>query len=355
MTPSHGGLNYSQLLKEGIRPQDVKDFSVSINPAGMPQSVRDAIDATPFDRYPDSDSTELRQSLSKLLGPSPEEFFVTNGTSQAVYLISQALIGPKGSWGQAGPTYSEYGDASKLQSTRKVEIRAREEDLFYPPVQEIIDQLREYKPSIFWFCSPNNPTGVMLKEEDFHSIRKACLRSGTHFILDEAYRCFVAPEEQYDTFHPGVINLRSMTKDYGIPSLRLGYFRASPEIIEQIRPYRPEWSVSLPAQRSGCASIKEQDYFEKSWQRAIELTRDFRAMLEKEGFQLFPSSSNFFLIKLHNLKELKAFLWKDRILVRDCSSFGMKDIIRVGTRCAKDNKLLVERLVEYRKSHPPLT
>jgi len=352
MTPSHGGLNYSELLKQNIRPQDVKDFSVSINPAPLPESVRQVINQVPLDRYPDSQSTELREALSRKFKIPPESFFVCNGTSQAVYLLSQALLRGGQFWAQAGPTYSEYGDASRLQSSRMKEIRAREEDQFYFPVDEIIQYLETEQPAILWLCSPNNPTGALLKEEDFHRIRKSALKAGTHFILDEAYRCFIPLEEQYNTFFPGVINLRSMTKDYSIPGLRLGYFRASEDLIEQVRPYRPEWSVSLPAQKAGCAALKEQKYFEQSWQQTIKMTRDFKAALQAEGFSCYPSHSNFFLVKVRHLEALKEYLWKDLITVRDCSSFGLKNIIRLGTRKEEDNLLLIDRLKRFSREHP---
>jgi len=348
MTPSHGGLNYKELLKEHIRPQDVKDFSVSINPAPLPESVRRKIMDVPLDRYPDSDSTELRQALSDQWGPAPEEFFVTNGTSQAVFLLSQALLRGNKPWLQAGPTYSEYKDASLLQSHDYQEIRAEEDQDFYFPVDKIIKNIQDRSPALLWMCSPNNPTGALLKEEDFHRIREASIQAGTRFILDEAYRCFTSPKKQYNTFYPGVVNLRSMTKDYSIPGLRLGYFRADRDLIDLVRPYRPEWSVSLPAQRAGCASLKEQAYFEKSWRHTIEMTRKFRSGLRDAGFTCYPTHGNFFLIKVNHLKELKEFLWKDLILVRDCSSFGLKDIIRVGTRSEEDNLLLTRKLKEFR-------
>lgn len=354
MTPSHGGLNYSELLKQDIRPQDVRDFSVSINPAPLPESVRQTILNVPLDRYPDSNSTELREVLSRLLDTPAQNFFVCNGTSQAVYLLSQALLKGGRPWAQAGPTYSEYRDASRLQSEDMKEIRSIEEDLFYFPVKNIINHLETRKPALLWLCSPNNPTGALLKEEDFHRIRETSLKTGTHFILDEAYRCFIPAEEQYNTFYPGVINLRSMTKDYSIPGLRLGYFRASEELIEKVRPYRPEWSVSLPAQKAGCAALKEQAYFEKSWLKTIEMTRNFRQTLVDEGFSCFPSHSNFFLVKVHRLEELKDYLWKDLITVRDCTSFGLKNIIRLGTRREEDNQLLINRLKSFREKFPAL-
>lgn len=351
---SHGGLDYKQLLQQGIRPRDVKDFSVSINPSPLPDSVIKAIEEAPLDRYPDSDSTELRQELSGLLNCPLEQLFVTNGTSQAVFLLSQALIDPERGWMQAGPTYSEYRDASMLQSEKHWIIRAREEDRFYPPVKDIIDTLEKQRPSVLWLCSPNNPTGTFLKEEDFHRIRETAIDSKTHLIVDEAYRCFVPENKQYNTFHSGVINLRSMTKDYSIPALRLGYFRASIEVIEKVRPYRPEWSVSLPAQRAGCMAIREQAYFEESWKKTIALTEDFRSMVEKAGYRTFPSLGNFFLIKIHRLEELKPYLWKDLITIRDCTSFGLNDIIRVGTRKSSENKILADRLKAFHQDYPPL-
>ncbi|MDA3851124.1 MAG: histidinol-phosphate transaminase [Spirochaetaceae bacterium] len=355
MAPSHGGLNYEKLLKQGIGPKEVKDFSVSINPAPLPNSVKQAISQAPLDRYPDSDSRELRRELSRIHNLPSDHFFVTNGTSQAVYLLSQAFLNSSSTWAISAPTYSEYADACSLQSPHRLEFHTGEKELFYPVIESIIQGIEEKQPKILWLCSPNNPTGIQIEEEDFHRIRQCCINNNCIFIIDEAYRCFIPEDQQYDTFLPGVINLRSMTKDYSIPGLRLGYFRAEPELIERVRPYRPEWSVSQPAQYAGCSALKEQKYFQSTWRKTIDLTGEFRRSVEEAGYKTYPTTGNFFLVKVHRLEELKEYLWKDLITLRDCTSFGMTDIVRLGTGKSEENKQLVEALKVFKELFPPLS
>lgn len=344
MSSNHGGLDYKALNEAGVNPDRVIDFSVSINPEPLPQTVFEAFRTAPIERYPDSSSHKLKEELSKIYHIPQKELMVVNGTSQAVFLLAGAFLKEESKWLLAGPTYSEYGDACRLYSSREIRIDSCEEDNFYPPVDKLCNALETEKPALFWLCSPNNPTGAILKEDDFHKLREKAIESGTLFILDEAYRCFIPAGEQYNTVVPGVVNLRSMTKDFSIPGLRLGYIRAENSVISQLLPRQPEWSVSSPAQEAGLAALKELDYFKKTWDKVIGMTREFRTAVEEAGYETFPTGSNFFLVKTQGLDKIKKALWEELILIRDCSSFGLKDIMRLGTGSKKDNERLIKIL-----------
>lgn len=346
MSSSHGGLNYKALKEAGIDPSRVTDFSVSINPEPLPEPVWEAYRNAPIERYPDSSSNELRRRIAQAYRLPFEEIMVVNGTSQAVFLLAGAYLDRDSSWLLAGPTYSEYADACRLYSDRELRLDSDESKGFRPDIPALCAMITREKPTLFWLCSPNNPTGIVLPEEDFHSLRRCCLDAGTLFILDEAYRCFVPENDQYDTIAPGVVNLRSMTKDFSIPGLRLGYVRAEEVVLKRLIPRRPEWSVSAPAQEVGKAAMANLEYFSKSWTKVIEMTREFREAIEDSGYETYPTGSNFFLVKTPGLERIKKRLWEDLILVRDCASFGLKDMMRLGTRSRGDNARLVNILRE---------
>ncbi|MDC7221675.1 MAG: aminotransferase class I/II-fold pyridoxal phosphate-dependent enzyme [Spirochaetales bacterium] len=349
MAPNHGGLNYKALNDAGISPDKVLDFSVSINPEPLPGEVYEAFRNAPIERYPDSSSHLLKEEIARAYSLPYEELLVVNGTSQAVFLLAGTFLKEDTPWLLAGPTYSEYADACRLYSKRELRIDSAEEANFRPSPEKLIETLRKERPALLWLCSPNNPTGHVLAEEDFHRIREAALETNTLFILDEAYRCFMAEEKQYKTEYPGVVNLRSMTKDFSIPGLRLGYVRASEDVIEQLALRQPEWSVSAPAQEAGQAALQQLDYFRKTWNTVSRMTEDFRLAVEEAGYQTYPTGSNFFLVKVGDLDQLKEAFWKEYITVRDCASFGLKNIMRLGTRTREDNARLIKVLIEERK------
>lgn len=343
MSGSHGGINPWALKEAGINPEDVKDFSVSINPVSLPESIQDVIARSALYRYPDSRSRALVEALSAEYGPSHDEIMVVNGSSQAIFLIAGAYLSPGDTTLIAGPTYSEYRDAAEVFAARVVEYRAREENNFKPDCREIGQMIRNEKPKVFWICSPNNPTGSWLEEAQLIELSKICSDSGCLMVLDEAYRCFAAPGLLSDDFLPGVVHLRSMTKDFCIPGLRLGWLRAEPEDITKLLRRQPEWSVSSPAQDAGVACMARIDYFRNSWNETRRLTAEMAEGLKSLGLKVFPSAANFILVKYGDdaaVKALTTELWKDLIQVRDCASFGLEGFIRVGSRSSADIELL---------------
>ncbi len=144
-----------------------------------------------------------------------------------------------------------------------------------------------------------------------------------------------------------VVHLRSMTKDFCIPGLRLGWLRANPEVVRQLYRRQPEWSVSAPAQDAGTACLAKIGYFQKSWDQTRLITLRLAESLREAGFEVFPTEANFSLVKIGSdtaVKQLGASLWNRRILVRDCASFGLEGMIRIGTRSEEDSVFLLDAM-----------
>ncbi|WP_168203370.1 pyridoxal phosphate-dependent aminotransferase [Oceanispirochaeta crateris] len=349
MGSEHGGLNYSELRKLGISPDDVLDFSVSINPDPLPDSVLEDIRNSCIIRYPDSDSGLLKNSIAAYNNIETDSILVVNGTSQGMFLIVSSLLKENQCVAIVEPTYSEYYDACRLKTDNIISVRMTPQESFRISTSRILETVQSKKPALLWLCSPNNPTGSYLNEEDFETIRKACVQEGTLLILDEAYVCFVQEKKRYNPLREGVIVLRSMTKDFSIPGLRLGYILSSPTIIQRIKKWQPEWSISAPAQVAGVAGFRELDYFKNSWRKTTE-RRDFlKKNLEDLGLTVYDSCSNFFLVEVDDAEALKTHLWKDLILVRDCSSFSLVNTIRIGIRTDEDNHKLIQSFKSYLK------
>lgn len=347
MSGKHGGINPWNLKEAGINPDDVKDFSVSINPVLLPESIQRVIHSSALYRYPDSRSRALVDALSREYGPGVDEILAVNGTSQAIFLIAGAFISPGDSVIIVGPTYSEYRDASSVQGARIVEFRSHEKDKFRPDCRGIAEAVKRENAEILWACSPNNPTGSWFDNEQIKYLADVCREQGCRMVLDEAYRCF-APEGLIgDRFVDGVIHLRSMTKDFCIPGLRLGWVRADADVVDKLMKRQPDWSVSAPAQDAGEACLNQLPYFQKSWRETRHQTDLMAGRLSALGLTVFPSAANFLLVRIGDdaaVKRLCSKLWERLIQVRDCASFGLEGCIRIGARSPGDIDFLLDAI-----------
>ncbi len=143
--------------------------------------------------------------------------------------------------------------------------------------------------------------------------------------------------------------MRSMTKDYGLTGLRLGYVLGDPRLLGAMRSLQPPWSVNACAQAAGLAAVANSPYYEAQWALLRDLAARLLEGLRQAGFAPVPSSGNFLLFAVDSTDALKAFLWKHRILVRDCASFGLEGFVRVGVKSAEENERLLQCLREFRE------
>jgi threonine-phosphate decarboxylase len=174
-------------------------------------------------------------------------------------------------------------------------------------------------------------------------------------VIDEAFIDFVEGEsvKQLIRDNPYLIILRSLTKYYALPGLRLGYLLAHSRTVAQFAAYLEPWSVNGPAQKVALACLADRSFGVKT-ERWLHRERNFlaRALSPLNRFQPYPSSANFLLVRITNnarAVELRSFLLHKKILIRNCNSFaGLgSDHFRVAVRQRKDNRLLLEALREW--------
>lgn len=338
----HGGINYAELKALGIDPNEVLDFSVCTNPFMPPPGIREKMVSAPVEQYPDSQSTELRQRLSGRLGVAQENILVGSGTTELIRLIALTYFRRGDPVLLLEPTYGEYEVACRLTGARLVKYRAREKDNFMPGIEEVVGIIRQRRPRGVFICNPNNPTGKYLPRREIETILEAM--EDSLLILDEAYVTFV--EKNWNPFgliqRGNVVVLRSMTKDYGIPGLRLGYAVACREIIDSLRPVLPPWNVNAVAQKVGIEVLEKDEYLRQSLRQIREAKRFLTGELSGLGFKVLPSDAHYFLVKVGNAPAYRRSLLQQGILVRDCASFGMKEYIRISPRTMPECQKLIE-------------
>ena len=346
----HGGPDYAELESMGISPEDVVDFSVGSNPFGIPDGMRDTLSTVSIDRYPDSEATELRRCLAEKLGILPENIVAGNGAVEIIRLIALAYFGPEDPVLIVEPTFGEYEVACRIAGSRVVKQMMKADEGFRLDVEETIDLIHRYHPRGVFICNPNNPTGHYLARSEVEQVLDACQDS--LLVLDEAYIAFVDQAWSSLDMVQGnnLIVLRSMTKEYALAGLRLGYAIAHQEVIGAIRKVCPPWNVNAMAQRAGVLALDKAGLPMHS-KASLRAAKEFLVTeLSQMGLPPLPSRANFFLVKVGNARRFRHNLLLRGFLVRDCSSFGLPEYVRIALRTMPECQRLIAAIKNI--THP---
>jgi threonine-phosphate decarboxylase len=350
----HGGNLYRAARERGCRPSDLVDFSASINPLGPSLSILRLLRKSQWmlRHYPDPEARDLVQALSKRSGLNPSCYLIGNGSMELLYLlpitlsITKALI--------IGPTFSEYERAVSRAGGCCTRVSASHADDYRPPIEEALDLMRTGKGRFdtVFLCNPNNPTGRVIVKDDLLKLVAALDDQYIWIVVDESFIEF-APEQsvlQEVSKHPRLLVLRSFTKFYAIPGLRIGYLAGQPDVVEQVRRRQPPWSVNSLAQAAALAGLKDTAYRKKSLALiSEERTRLSQVLSTMPDLHVFPSEANFLLIELPaslRASDVAEQLRDRGLLVRDCSTIaGLTDrMVRVAVRTPRENDRLLRAI-----------
>ena len=355
--PVHGGVKPSDLRALGLNPEEVHDFSASISPIGPPEGVWDALRGVDLSAYPDPHCLELREALSRHLSLARpkarpitvDRILVGNGSTELIHLLARANLSPprQGTENNAlllAPTYGEYLGACHLMGAPVVSLTAQESAGFRWDLAEAVRLIKSDRPSLVFLCNPNNPTGVFLGATEVEELAEATIGVGGLLVVDEAYISFV--DRPWDALalaeRRDIVLLRSMTKDYALTALRLGYCLASEETIHRMSAFQPDWSVNGLAQAAGLAALADADYLPRARQAVAEAKEYLTAQLQTLEFAVLPSAANFLMVKVGDAGSWRDMLMRRGIFVRDCSSFGLPQYLRLGIRALPDCQRMVE-------------
>lgn len=289
--------------------------------------------------YPEPQPRQLERLIARQEGVSPECVMVTNGATEAIYLIAQqfhhsASVIPQ-------PTFNEYADACRLN--HHIISFENTDDLAHLP-----------KDRVYWICNPNNPSGnVLMKGFLDYVVRRSPRYT---FVIDQSYEDYtkepllVAREMQNV---PNLIILHSFSKRYAVPGLRLGYITAHPNTIQLLRSRITPWSVNALAIEAGMFLIKNGQPAITDLDAYLAETERLRSQLRAiDGIRVFETKTNFMLCEIEpvSAKELKSHLVHEHgILIRDCSNFfGLSNqFFRVAAQLPEENDALVSAIKEF--------
>ncbi len=355
MLRGHGGEVYYLAKHLGISPEDISDHSSNVSPLPPPQGLYKHLKKhlPEIERLPEVDSESLREAMGIHFGLEPELIIPVSGTSEWIFTIPK-LLKPKKVI-ILGPTYSDYADAAKLAGLDKKFVLAREEENFRPPLEEL-EKIIGPKDLVF-ICNPNNPTGTLVPQE---ALKRLVLKyPETFFVIDESYIDFVADESSlvpYIKNLPNCLILRSFSKIYRIPGLRLGFLVISPPLKDVFWQALLPWAVNRLAQVAGVWLIGQKNYVKQVKLFIVQEKKNFLKTLNDMNLpiKVYESSLHFFLLKLmkHNSQKVwHSLLKKYYILIRNASNFyGLKGpFLRLALRETEKNQKLLLALRDVLK------
>ncbi|MFH1903379.1 MAG: threonine-phosphate decarboxylase CobD [Candidatus Omnitrophota bacterium] len=337
---SHGGNVREIERKTGKK---MIDFSANINPLGLPRPVKNNLfqNWEKVLHYPDPEGQELKEKIGRYWGVAPDNILLGNGSAELIYLACFAF--KPGQVFIPVPTFSEYERASKTAGSRISFLKLSEEKSF---------NLEDNIPSegALFLCNPNNPTGNLVLERTDTSRFKGLT------IIDEAFMDFLPDERKLTLIYEAIENkkiiiLRTFTKFFALPGLRIGYLVACKENIDFLEQYRVPWNTNVFAQAAASLVLDDEEYIQKT-RTFVKKEREFllEAISSIKGLKPFPSVANFILIKIEKegitAASLRAGLIDRGLLVRDCSNFRnlSNRFIRVAVRNHRDNLKLITAL-----------
>lgn len=315
-------LNFSSNIYQGANHSELKSH------------LREKLDC--ISNYPMPLASEISTQIAQKLSIPAECVLMTNGAAEAIHLIARAYHTMKSTVLQ--PTFTEYADACRIYRHQVSTIY----DINYIPDMS----------DLVWICNPNNPTGKVLPYQDLK--RLIINNPDKIFVVDQAYHAYTHCKLLSATdvlLHNNLILLYSLTKDYAIPGLRIGYIVSNSDVIATLKSYMVPWAVNAIAIEAAKFLLSKSDvYYDLDFLLA-ERCR-ISLMLTQLGIITYDSDTNFMLCKLPHGKAsvMKDDLAKEHgILIRDASNFeGLSEQhFRIAVQASKANDLLINALRQW--------
>lgn len=361
-TSIHGGNVFETARRLGCAPEDILDFSASINPLGPPEGLVDILTKAYrlLLHYPDIAVRALGEAIGHRFQVDLNRIVVGNGSTELIYALPMALQADRVL--AVVPTFKEYLKAFALHGCRVEFCVSEAANNFQPTVSQLRRALEIVDPQVLLVTHPGSPSGALIPEDVRQFLLDEARTRGLVLVVDEVFIDFCEEASFLEALrdHERLILIRSMTKFYGIPGLRLGYVLTSPKWAEALRRYVPPWSVNTLAQAAGVFCLQQEKYRRETLAVVSQERAKLRTALARmPGLTVFPSAANYLLVRLgRNLPPASALkedlLQRHRLLIRDCANFDgltFQDF-RIAVRLPQENDRLLSALAEWHRSLP---
>lgn len=341
-----------------IPKNEIIDFGGNVNPLGLPASAASAVKEHTdlLSAYPDVDYVELRSAISEYADIPAEYLMVGNGSTELISLFIKAIAPKKAVI--VSPAYSEYKKEIELIGGTTELFPLKESDNYILDTKAIKNALDE-SVDMLVICNPNNPTGTYVDNAQAIELLEHCRQKGIYIMIDETYVEFAEPELKVSSMplvadYDNLCVIRSTSKFFACPGLRLGYGATSSQHIkEYVLAHKDPWSVNVFAELCGSVMFRDKAFIDKA--RSFIFSERKRILNELSNFKnlkVYKTQSNFFLVKLirDNITSAEVFekLIKQKMLVRDAADFPYLNghYIRFCIQTKENNDKLLKALKE---------
>ena len=341
----HHGAHGADAARElgGKPPGGFLDFSANINPLGPPEGALYAAQKAligEISAYPDGRYPELCEALAGYLRVREETVLPTNGGAEALFLAARGAAEgrPGGKAVILDPTFSEYAAAARAAGLSTESRVARRQEGGFRLDPSVLDDLDGV--SAVFLCNPNNPTGDLTQREDVQTLLHRTRSAGTTLVIDEAFADFAPGESVADLVDERLYVVRSFTKFFAVPGLRLGCLVARDRDL--VRTFQPSWSVNVAAAAAGIAAAGDTEYARKTLAEVAHRRGELVSALRRlQGLDVYEGAANFLLLR--GPEGLPERLARRGVLVRGCGPFcGLGPrFSRIAVRGAEENEHLV--------------
>ena len=306
----HGGLIQETSETYGIPESEIIDFSANFNPLGNPFEYPE--NGLNFDEilkngleklmeYPDNRYLEFRDAAAKFvgLGVTPQNIIPGNGSTEIVRLVVESVVEKGDKVLLPWPTFGEYEMQCRVMGAEPVY-----------PAQDEVDTLSDEmldKAKILFICNPNNPTGKLRSREELKALAERCREHKTLLYIDEAFIELADPSQSVADLpaeNDYVFVMRSLTKDFAIPGIRMGFGIASPDMAEILNTARLSWNLGAIANTIGIALLNieggiDSPYLKKARAMILEEGEKLKAKLDRiRGFEAGEVNVNFIFVNI---------------------------------------------------------
>ncbi|MHC1635806.1 MAG: pyridoxal phosphate-dependent aminotransferase [Candidatus Methanospirareceae archaeon] len=349
--PEHGGDVWGY--------EGAEDFSSNVNPLGPPAEIEEyvleAMDKLRF--YPEDSSKQLKNAISNHFDIPSKNIIIGSGSVELIRLFPEVFLERGDKVIIPQPTFDEYAFACELMGACVERFSLSEEEDFKVNFNGLLERIGEdAKVKVVFLCNPNNPTSRIERKDKVMELVEECERKGILVFIDEALIDFVDSDKDYSCLqevesHHNLFIIRSFTKAFAIPGLRVGYGVGSEEIIKYMDRVRLSWNVSSIAQFVASRLLNEcKGHVEKAKGIIKSEKKRIYDRLVEMGFHTYYPDAHFFFLRIDNLGinggEFKKRMLRQGILVRDCSSFGgvCHRYTRFCIKTSKDNEKLLRAI-----------
>lgn len=326
-------------------PQEAKAIlNANENPYNLPQPIIDEIveeiKNLDFNRYPDPASTELIETYGNYIGFPSEMILAGNGEDEILSYITNTFVGEGDSVVSHSPGFAMYQIWTEIANGKFIEVEDLEDNRIN--IRGLVEAARRTNAKIIYICSPNNPTGYKITKRDLEELLEA---SRALVVLDEAYIDF--DEESYiDLAHTygNLIVLRTVSKSFRAPAIRLGFAIAQPALIDAMKKVKAPYNLNAMTQIAGKVIIEHADEILSAVDEIKESRADMYQYLRQfPELTVYPSEANFLYVTTPDHKELQETFEKNGVLVR---YFPKDEAFRITIGSPAENELVKESIKE---------